>query len=217
MTFALAITHQKHLAQSGRSVGAVRGVQWTFSIHSAYLLKSQSENKKFSWSVWITCKLRIRHWNTSLLIVQKIHWEKVYFRTQILEHPSIGEYWNVFVVPVLLENVISMFIRTCWSYPEAHNTGSQMWSSIVQNSCPSIWDFKITFPYTARCPKPIFDRVEHFFWDIGLKLWCRTSCTWTIWSWTINNLQLEEYSKSNILQEHYLNAHCSRSIFATSS
>ena len=40
-------------AQSGRSLGAVRGVQWTFSIHSAFLLKSQSETKKFSWSVWI--------------------------------------------------------------------------------------------------------------------------------------------------------------------
>ena len=36
-----------------RSLGAVRGVQWTFSIHSPYLLKSQSENKKLSWSVWI--------------------------------------------------------------------------------------------------------------------------------------------------------------------
>ena len=48
VTFARAITHQKHLAQSGRSLNAVRGVQWTFSIHSAYLLKSQSENKKFS-------------------------------------------------------------------------------------------------------------------------------------------------------------------------
>ena len=46
--FARTITHQKHLAQSGRSLCAVRGVQWTFSIHSAYLLKSQSENKKFS-------------------------------------------------------------------------------------------------------------------------------------------------------------------------
>ena len=34
-------------------LGAVRGVQWTFSIHSAYLLKSQSENRKLSWSVWI--------------------------------------------------------------------------------------------------------------------------------------------------------------------
>ena len=40
-------------AQSGRSLGAVRGVQWTFSIHSAYLLKSQSESKKLSWSVWM--------------------------------------------------------------------------------------------------------------------------------------------------------------------
>ena len=53
VTFARATMHQKHLAQSGRSLGAVRGVQWTFSIHSAYLLKSQSENKKFSCSVWI--------------------------------------------------------------------------------------------------------------------------------------------------------------------
>ena len=53
VTFVCAITHQKHLAQSGRSLGTVRGVQWTFSIHSAYLLKSQSENKKFCWSVWI--------------------------------------------------------------------------------------------------------------------------------------------------------------------
>ena len=35
------------------SLGAVRGVQWTFSTHSTYLLKSQSENKKSSWSVWI--------------------------------------------------------------------------------------------------------------------------------------------------------------------
>ena len=49
VTFACATTHQKHLAQSGCSLGGVRGVQWTFSIHSAYLLKSQSENKKFSW------------------------------------------------------------------------------------------------------------------------------------------------------------------------
>ena len=30
-----------------------RGVQWTFSIHSTYLLKNQSQNKKLSGSVWI--------------------------------------------------------------------------------------------------------------------------------------------------------------------
>ena len=30
-----------------------RGVQWTFSIHSAYSLKNQSQNKKLSGSVWI--------------------------------------------------------------------------------------------------------------------------------------------------------------------
>ena len=40
MTFARAITHQNHLARSGRSLGSVRGVQWTFSIHSTNLLKN---------------------------------------------------------------------------------------------------------------------------------------------------------------------------------
>ena len=45
-----------------RSLGAVLGVLWTFSIHSAYLLKNQSENKKLSWSVWMSnnCISRIR-------------------------------------------------------------------------------------------------------------------------------------------------------------
>ena len=38
--------------------------------------------------------------------------EKVYFRSQILERPSIGEYWNIFGVPVLPENVIFTFFRT---------------------------------------------------------------------------------------------------------
>ena len=64
--------------------------------------------------------------------------EKVYFRSQILEHPSIGEYWNISGVPVLSENVIFMFFRTCWCYSEAYNTGMRKWSSIVQYSCTSI-------------------------------------------------------------------------------
>ena len=42
--------------------------------------------------------------------------EKVYFRSQILERPSIGKYWNIFGVPVLPENVIFTFFRTCWCY-----------------------------------------------------------------------------------------------------
>ena len=71
--------------------------------------------------------------------------EKVYFRSQILERPSIGEYWNIFNVPVLPENVIFTFFRTCWCYSEAYNTGTEKWSSIVQYSCTSIWDFKYTF------------------------------------------------------------------------
>ena len=39
--------------------------------------------------------------------------EKVYLRSQILECPSIGQYWNIFGVPVLPENVILTFFRTC--------------------------------------------------------------------------------------------------------
>ena len=49
---------------------------------------------------------------------------EVYFRSQILERPSIGEYWNIFGVPVLLENVIFTFFRTCWCYSEAYDTGT---------------------------------------------------------------------------------------------
>ena len=58
--------------------------------------------------------------------------EKVYFRSQILERPSIGEYWNNFGVAVLPENVIFTFSRTCWCYSEAYNTGMQIWSNIVK-------------------------------------------------------------------------------------
>ena len=71
--------------------------------------------------------------------------EKVYFRSQILERTSIGEYWNISGVPVLPENVIFMFFRTCSCYSEVYNTGTQKWSSIVQYSCTSIWDLKYTF------------------------------------------------------------------------
>ena len=62
-----------------------------------------------------------------------------------MERPSIGEYWNISGVPVLPENVIFTFFRTCWYYSEAYNTRTQKWSSIVQYSCTSIWDLKYTF------------------------------------------------------------------------
>ena len=38
---------------TNKEYALIRGVQWTFSIHSAYLLKNQSQNKKLSGSVWI--------------------------------------------------------------------------------------------------------------------------------------------------------------------
>ena len=39
--------------------------------------------------------------------------ETVYFKSQILECPNIGEYWNISGVPVLPENVVFTFIRMC--------------------------------------------------------------------------------------------------------
>ena len=54
--------------------------------------------------------------------VQKDVTEKVHFRSQILERPSIGEYWNNLGVPVLSENVIFTFFRMYWCYSEAYNT-----------------------------------------------------------------------------------------------
>ena len=69
----------------------------------------------------------------------------MYSRSQILDCPSIGEYWNIFGVPVLRENVIFTFFSTCWFHLEANKTGTPKWSSIVQYSCTSIWDLKYTF------------------------------------------------------------------------
>ena len=80
-----------------------------------------------------------------MMLFIKDYMEKVYSRSQILERPSIGEYWNIYGVPVLPENVMFKFFRTCWCYSEAYNTGTQKWSSIVQYSCTSIWDLKYTF------------------------------------------------------------------------
>ena len=74
-----------------------------------------------------------------------LFWEKVYFRSQILERPIIGEYWSIFGVPVLPENMIFRFFRTCCYYSEGYNTGTQKWSSIGQYLCSSIWDLKHTF------------------------------------------------------------------------
>ena len=97
--------------------------------------------------------------------------EKVYFRSQILVHPSIGEYWNISGVPVLPENVIFTFFRTCWCYSEAYNTGTQKWSSIVQYSCTSIWDLKYTFP------KNVY---SYFIQRLSRLEWCAfDSCSFT--------------------------------------
>ena len=64
------------------------------------------------------------HWEIKRIGLRKKIREKVYFRSQILERPSIGEYWNIFGVPELPENVIFMFFKTSWCYSEAYNTGT---------------------------------------------------------------------------------------------
>ena len=90
-------------------------------------------------------------------------WEKVYLRSQILERPSIDEYWNISGVPVLPENVIFTFFRTCRCYSEAFNTGTQKWSSIVQYSCTSIWDLKYTFSDCCNNPRRVFSPADFFY------------------------------------------------------
>ena len=50
-------------------------------------------------------------WNGNIRLKTKKFLEKVYFRSQILEHPSIGEYWNIFGVPVLPENFLRRMVR----------------------------------------------------------------------------------------------------------
>ena len=62
--------------------------------------------------------------------------------------------------------------------------------------------------------------------DCNINQWkCRSGCLFEILASTYGPapgphgqgplIILEEYPKSDMLQEHYLNAHCSRSIFAT--
>ena len=135
----------------------------TKSLHSAYpgeyqfikgLKASLSNNfqQHFLWISWrpkpdasLKATSSSRQLPSKVYMYQIQFWEKVYFRSQILERPSIDEFWNIFSVPVLPENVIFTFFRTCWSYSETYNTGTQNWSSIVQYSRTSIWDFKYTF------------------------------------------------------------------------
>ena len=101
---------------------------------------------KHFWFKWF---LGLIYINCKTLILDDT--EKVYFRSQILERPSIGEYWNISGVPVLPENVIFTSFRMCWCHSEAYNTGTQKWFSIVQYSCTSIWDLKFTFSDDTVC------------------------------------------------------------------
>ena len=61
--------------------------------------------------------------------------------SQILDPPSIGEYWNIFGVPVLPENVIfETFFRMCWVIQKLsileHKNGLVMSNTCVITGVP---------------------------------------------------------------------------------
>ena len=115
--------------------------------------------------------------------------EKVYFRSQILECPSIGEYWNISNVPVLPENVIFTFFRMCWCYSEAYNTGTQKRSSIVQYSCTSIWTWSILFPRLGLLAAKSLEKCSNpFLIENTLVLFPH--------KWSIDLSEFTEYSES---------------------
>ena len=72
---------------------------------------------------------------------------KVYSRSQILERPSIGGYWNKFGVPVLLENVIFTFFR-CGVIQKLTILERKNGLVLSNTRVPvgPIWDLKYTFP-----------------------------------------------------------------------
>ena len=116
----------------------IESVRGPFGNNLFLLISSDSCHKKMLES--LTIPLTVLMSTACNLWRDYLFLEKVYFRSQILEHSSIGEYWNISGVPVLSGNVIFTFFRTCWCHSEAHNTGMQKWFSIVQYLCTSIWD-----------------------------------------------------------------------------
>ena len=77
--------------------------------------------------------------------------EKVYFRSQILERPSIGKYWNISGVPVLTENVIFSFFRTCTAGVIQKLTILERKNSLVLSNTrvPVSGTWSILFPKSA--------------------------------------------------------------------
>ena len=83
------------------------------------------------------------------------------------------------------------------------------------------WFVHLAGSWSLPWPLPIrvfnmFNIIQSVLWDFGPKLYSRSSCSRNSCSRgscsrSMNNLG--KYSKFNMLQEHYLNVHCSRSIF----
>ena len=94
-------------------------------------------NEKVQWRCWffgIFTKVRLNNLWISVRTYGLQAWQilvscgwtsvksvKGFYRSQILECPSIGEYWNISGVPVLPETVIFMFFRTCCRCSEGNN------------------------------------------------------------------------------------------------
>ena len=79
---------------------------------------------------------------------------EVYFRSQKLKHPSIGEYWNISGVPVLPENVI--IFRKCWCYPEANNTEMHKNSLVLSTTCVPVSETYVHDKTTLKVSEILF-------------------------------------------------------------
>ena len=111
--------------------------------------------------------------------------EKVYFRSQILERPSIGEYWNIFGVPVLPENVIFTFFRTCWCYLELTILERKNGLVLSNTRVPVSGTWSILFPFDLLKLffKLLFSTCLHFILVLNLQkykdIFGRLICTFT--------------------------------------
>ena len=80
------------------------------------------------------------------------HLEKVYLRSQILERPSIGEYWNISCVPVLPKIVILECVSAYLLFPWLVLSKKwQYWNEknglVLHNTCmPVSGTWSILFP-----------------------------------------------------------------------
>ena len=112
---------------TSRSLGAVRGVQWTFSIHSAYLLKSQSENKKLT-----MIKLECMNNSQQYLYPQEkmLSWVKILF--WLREHlPTVALVVHFTIADMPSSTIFPYFVRKFLENTEIWFSPLEIWVLIA--------------------------------------------------------------------------------------